>query len=816
MPEHLRGLSAEALQRRLSSLIDQWSEAMAAAGDKASLGAALDPNAPIAVVRPDLHPMVALGLGIDPSRRLTGDQVEALLAGRRSDGELIEGKNYAKARRLPVDPKTGEERYSGPIGSYDFSTSADKSVSVAWAFANPAEQARIYNAHVQASRDAVGYMAERVGQARMGDGGKDGAEPGHVAWLEFTHHTARRTQFAVENGAIVVRTDNGAPGDPDLHTHHLMPNAVFTDSGRVGSLDTAAVPGFLFEAGAVYQMRLAQYLNDEGFEIALDPKTGAAVMPVIPEDVRTLFSKRTSIGELLARKMTAERGEDWDSLSADQREARLKNATQDLDQRVKGGKDDVANFDDWKRQAKEVCRWEAPETLRAPELYTVELSPEMKRQIAYEHALPMLDERFQAKSVVQHFEPRIAAARSMIAMGGGSLEDIDAITARMREFGVRQYGEPTPLIWGIEDGKRYTSVTTGLHEAEENEFIRLAKAAGDDRSGALPAALLQEKIASSGLDFSGAHGAAQRAAIERVGTGGRFELIVAAAGAGKTTALKPLVAAWHEQGRTVYGASLAWRQADDLTQAGIGARNKFAFSVLIDAIKDGEKPDRDSPYPPLKLDRNSVIAIDEFGLLGTRQGLELLRLQAKHGFSIVALGDDKQCTAVQAGATIDLARRALGAERVPEILTTLRQQTERERTIVGLFREGRAAEALDMKRADRTAEMIPGGYDGVVSRVAKLYAQRLQATGERTDDRRADQHRCTSHQRGGPVAAPGNGAHGREGSHDAPRDRRRAELHHADRQGGSGQAVSVHRCRLWRKAGRQHRPQRIGSGGRRR
>ena len=84
----------------------------------------------------------------------------------------------------------------------------------------------------------------------------------------------------------------------------------------------------------------------------------------------------------------------------------------------------------------------------------------------------------------------------------------------------------------------------------------------------------------------------------------------------------------------------------------------------------------------------------------------------------------------QAGATIDLARRALGAERVPEILTTLRQQTERERTIVGLFREGRAAEALDMKRADRTAEMVPGGYDGVVSRVAKLYAQRLQTTGE--------------------------------------------------------------------------------------
>lgn len=74
-------------------------------------------------------------------------------------------------------------------------------------------------------------------------------------------------------------------------------------------------------------------------------------------------------------------------------------------------------------------------------------------------------------------------------------------------------------------------------------------------------------------------------------------------------------------------------------------------------------------------------------------------------------------------------RRALGAEHVPEILTTRRQETERERRIAGLFREGRAAEALDLKRADGTAEMAYGGYDGVVARVAKLYRERLEATG---------------------------------------------------------------------------------------
>ena len=66
------------------------------------------------------------------------------------------------------------------------------------------------------------------------------------------------------------------------------------------------------------------------------------------------------------------------------------------------------------------------------------------------------------------------------------------------------------------------------------------------------------------------------------------------------------------------------------------------------------------------MDRDSVVAVDEWGLLGTRQALELLRLRERHGFKIVALGDlDKQCQSIEAGAIIDLSRRALGAEQVP-------------------------------------------------------------------------------------------------------------------------------------------------------
>ena len=48
-------------------------------------------DAPIAVLRPDMHPLAAQGLGIEPGRLLDRDAINALLAGRRADGETIEG-----------------------------------------------------------------------------------------------------------------------------------------------------------------------------------------------------------------------------------------------------------------------------------------------------------------------------------------------------------------------------------------------------------------------------------------------------------------------------------------------------------------------------------------------------------------------------------------------------------------------------------------------------------------------------------------------------------------------------------------------------
>jgi len=74
------------------------------------------------------------------------------------------------------------------------------------------------------------------------------------------------------------------------------------------------------------------------------------------------------------------------------------------------------------------------------------------------------------------------------------------------------------------------------------------------------------------------------------------------------------------------------------------------------------------------------------------------------------VGDPKQCQSIEAGPLIDLLRRELGPEAVPEILTSIRQESERERETALMFRDGRAAEALALKRTDQTARLAPGGY----------------------------------------------------------------------------------------------------------
>ena len=169
----------------------------------------------------------------------------------------------------------------------------------------------------------------------------------------------------------------------------------------------------------------------------------------------------------------------------------------------------------------------------------------------------------------------------------------------------------------------------------------------------------------------------------------------------------------------MHGVSTGWKQTTALSDAGIDASRRVAAEPFIKRALAGE----------IALTDNSVVIVDELGQMGTRQLLALQRLQAEHGFQMILLGDDKQCQSVEAGPVVDLLRKALGPEQVPEILTSIRQQTERSREEASLFRRGMAAEALAMKREDKTV-ILAEGYQQAIDRTAALWQERMAANAQ--------------------------------------------------------------------------------------
>ncbi|MFZ3238616.1 MAG: MobF family relaxase [Stellaceae bacterium] len=661
-------------------------------------------------------------LGVPAHREATVDELMHLENGRLATGRLVDMADYRRQIHATRPP----------VGFVDMTFSADKSLSVAWALApTAAEQTALLEIHRHAVADTMAYAETHLGVARRGQGGGEGVETGELGWIGFQHYTARPAvdiERRDREGRLYtdIREVPLQTADPQLHTHVTVFNSVLTGSGHIGALDLDRLAGRVKELGAVYHANVATRARQLGIETVLDQRTGAARLADIPHSVRELFSKRTLEAQEAAREFAASRDIDWDAITAEQKIALLKVGAAETRQEkteTAEGLEQKSDFAVWRAQAA-AASYRHRSVLR-PDQAVDAPAAEQRHEAAYSAALPLLDGELGRRAVLDGQELREIAARALIVAGIGERpgDDIDAVIKTFRERGVAQDGQQVALLWGRGAplrGKERWSVTTALHIDQERELIRLARTASLDLSGALPAAQIGRAAdafleRNPAIDPAAKQWQAQRAMMTRLATGGRLGVAIGVAGAGKSTALAPLVEAWQADGREVFGITLAWRQAADLRSAGIDERASVA--AFLKRVETGR-------YIP---DRNSVVVVDEVGLIGTRQMLDLLRLQRRTGMQIVMVGDPKQCQSIEAGPVVELLRKAVGETAVPEILTSIRQKTEREREITGLFRAGRAAEALEMKQQDGTAELVAGGRQATVQRVAQLWRQRLEA-----------------------------------------------------------------------------------------
>ncbi len=180
-------------------------------------------------------------IGLPTHREATAEELAHLANGKLATGRFIDTADYRRQIHATRPP----------VGFFDMTLSANKSLSVAWALApTEAERATLLDLHQRAVADTMTYVETKLGFASNRAAGLYAVEPGTLGWINFQHYTARPAAEIErrdrEGRAYTdIREVPSATADPQLHTHVTVFNSVLTESGRIGAIDGDRLKGLV-------------------------------------------------------------------------------------------------------------------------------------------------------------------------------------------------------------------------------------------------------------------------------------------------------------------------------------------------------------------------------------------------------------------------------------------------------------------------------------------------------------------------------------------------------------------------------------------
>jgi conjugative relaxase-like TrwC/TraI family protein len=553
------------------------------------------------------------------------------------------------------DPATGETLEAGPgrkptVRAIDATFSAPKSASLLWAFAGAEVASLISIAHVEAVEAALGFVERHAAVTRrQNDGVRSRAQTSGWAAATFVHRTSRI-------------------GDPQLHTHAVIPNLVQRTDGRWVSLDATALYGWAKAAGSVYQEELRRRLSERlGVAWGAD-RNGCREMTGISDASLRAFSKRTvQIEQHLAAS----------GVVASDAKARMM-ADEAASVATRPAKDRNLSPDHlrsrWAEEARAVHLPTGDALLRAVQknrtpargITRADLRELFDRLVDPELGLCAHDSRFGEAQVVE----------AVAAWGAGRLavSDIEAITCRFLHSDrvVRLLNR---------DRSRLTAGqwSTVEHRRLEDRVLACLGTLQQRRSGGLDPAVVVDAVASASR-----LGDDQAAAIDSLcRPGPALRALISPAGYGKTTTLAAAVDAAHRAGRPVLAVSTTNQAVDQLRQVGIPAMTVARFALTGGDLAPG-----------------TVVLVDEFSQLPTREAHTVLAAAAGCADAIVwMVGDPLQAQPVAAGGLAQWVAGQAGDGRIPvaELTINRRQADSVERQALTSFRSGRVTESQELR-----------------------------------------------------------------------------------------------------------------------
>lgn len=519
----------------------------------------------------------------------------------------------------------------------DVTVSAPKSVSVLYALADPQVAGTVRSAHDVAVGEVVAYLQRHGATAARGHQGG-----------------GQRAPRIGTDGLLVAAFDHRASraGDPQLHTHLVVPNLVRGTDGRWSAMDTAGIYRHARTASSLYHAVLRGELT-RTLGVSWTPVLrGVAEIDGIPRRLLETFSKRRrQIVEALSR-----RGENPATTKAAQaaclatRPAKVAELPVDMRTRWHHEAADIGIDPDFLHSVVGVAHLPqepAVEVLAArlfgPDGVTADRTTFTRQDLAR-----ALCETLPAGTPVR-------------------LADVDRLVAAL----ITQ-PDVIPIVTGPEESRERRYTTRELLTTEQNG-LRLATEPRAQPVAQVRLIGLDVVLADTGLTHE------QHAMVTTLVTSGRrVDVVAGPAGCGKTAGLATAHQLWVNAGYRVQGATVSWLAARELKDA-TGIPTASLAATMRFADRHG-------------LTHGVVLVVDEASLVDTRTLTRLLRHVHAADGKLVLVGDPHQLPEIGAGG---MFAHLAGRDTAITLTSNHRQHQPWERDALRALRNGELHTALD-------------------------------------------------------------------------------------------------------------------------
>ena len=487
-------------------------------------------------------------------------------------------------------------------------------------------------AAIQASQETAVKAALDFVQEEAGftRRGRGGAiiEPAKLSFALFEHGTSRSQ-------------------DPQLHTHVLALNIGIREDGTTGTIRSKDIFEQKMSAGAIYRAELS-YQLEQNLGLSSERDKSCFKLSGVPKDLNDEFSKR--------------RKEIESALEEKGYSGAIASKVAALNTRSpKGHVPRELLFESWKEVAKEFDF--GPEEVKELQGKAPERSKEKELDTSLSEATARITDKesyFTRKNLIRHTAEN--------AQGRGlSAKDIKA--------GVDEYLKTSQeiVLLGKREGESYYT-TKEILALEENILKTSYERKGENLT------VPEKNLEAAFNKFPEISKEQKKGARQITINEGATQIVTGFAGTGKSYMLEAAKNAFEESGYTVIGTAPSGIVAQDL-EAKTGIKSNTIHKTLWD-IEKGE----------ITLNKQTVIIVDEAGMVSTKLMSRLVDESQRSGAKLILIGDERQIQSVEAGGALRALKEDLGFSELKEIR---RQNEEWAREAVKSFATGRADKALE-------------------------------------------------------------------------------------------------------------------------